>query len=90
MTKTIFIVHTAQYYETSGELITFAKAFPTLEKAAKFVVKDYNAMAEQNDDEDRLDKDEWEDIARRHSMESPDERWDGWIKWEITKNTITV
>ena len=92
MKKKIYIVHTAQFYENSGELITFAKAFPTLEKAAKFIVKDYNTMATQNDAEDTaLPKDEWKSIAKHQGIESPGEdQWDGWVKWEITASTIEV
>ena len=90
MRKTIYTVHTAQFYESSGELITFAKSFPSLEKAAKFVVLDFNDQCKGLDElDDKLSISEWKGIAQSRQLESP-ANWDGWIKWQITKQVITV
>ena len=90
MRKTIYTVHTAQFYESSGELITFAKSFPSLEKAAKFVVLDYNDQCRIFNDPNTLSDTAWKGLSKTLQIESPDVIWDGWIKWQITKQVITV
>lgn len=87
MKRTIYIVQVAEYFESSGELIPFAKAFTTLEQAAKFVVKDYNAFCREQDDPNTLSNDAWKGLSQTLGIESPSE-WSGWIKWEIKKQTL--
>ena len=53
MTKksiTLYIVQNAQFDEAGGNLVPFARAFTSLEKAAKFIVSDYNAFCKSFDD----------------------------------------
>lgn len=90
MRKTVYIVHTAQFYESSGELLTFARAFPTLKDAAKFVVADYNEQCRIFDDPNTLSDSAWKGISKTLRIESPGEIWSGWLVWNITKQVLSI
>lgn len=92
MTKksiTLYIVQNAQFDEDGGNLIPFARAFTSLEKAAKFIVSDYNAFCKSFDDTNTLSKDAWKGLAKTKTIESPAD-WPVWIMWNITRQYIKV
>lgn len=92
MTKksiTLYIVQNAQFDEPGGNLIPFARAFTSLEKAAKFIVSDYNAFCKSFDDTNTLSKDAWKGLAKTKTIESPAD-WPVWIMWNITRQYIKV
>lgn len=92
MTKksiTLYIVQNAQFDEAGGNLIPFARAFTSLEKAAKFIVSDYNAFCKSFDDTNTLSKDAWKGLAKTKTIESPAD-WPVWIMWNITRQYIKV
>ena len=92
MTKksiTLYIVQNAQFDEAGGNLVPFARAFTSLEKAAKFIVSDYNAFCKSFDDMNTLSKDAWNGLADTRAIESPAD-WPVWLKWTITRQTIKV
>ena len=92
MTKksiTLYIVQKAQFHEAGGNLSPFARAFTSLEKAAKFIVSDYNAFCKSFDDTNTLSKDAWKGLAKTKTIESPAD-WTVWLKWTITRQYIKV
>ena len=92
MTKnsiTLYIVQNAQFDEAGGNLVPFARAFTSLEKAAKFIVADYNAFCKSFDDTNNLSKDAWKGLAKTKTIESPAD-WPVWLKWTITRQAIKV
>ena len=92
MTKksiTLYIVKNAQLDEAGGNLSPFARAFTSLEKAAKFIVSDYNAFCKSFDDTNTLSKDAWKGLAKTKTIESPAD-WPVWIMWNITRQYIKV
>ena len=92
MTKksiTLYIVQNAQFDEAGGNLVPFARAFTSLEKAAKFIVSDYNAFCKSFDDTNTLSKDAWKGLAKTKTIESPAD-WPVWIMWNITRQYIKV
>ena len=92
MTKksiTLYIVQKAQFDEAGGNLSPFARAFTSLEKAAKFIVSDYNAFCKSFDDTNTLAKDAWKGLAKTKTIESPAD-WPVWIMWNITRQYIKV
>ena len=92
MTKksiTLYIVQNAQFDEPGGTLIPFARAFTSLEKAAKFIVSDYNAFCKSFDDTNTLSKDAWKGLAKTKTIESPAD-WPVWNMWNITRQYIKV
>ena len=92
MTKksiTLYIVQKAQFDEAGGNLVPFARAFTSLEKAAKFIVSDYNAFCKSFDDTNTLSKDAWKGLAKTKTIESPAD-WPVWIMWNITRQYIKV
>ena len=92
MTKksiTLYIVQNAKFDEPGGNLIPFARAFTSLEKAAKFIVSDYNAFCKSFDDTNTLSKDAWKGLAKTKTIESPAD-WPVWIMWNITRQYIKV
>ena len=92
MTKksiTLYIVQNAQFDEAGGNLSPFARAFTSLEKAAKFIVSDYNAFCKSFDDTNTLSKDAWKGLAKTKTIESPAD-WPVWIMWNITRQYINV
>ena len=92
MTKksiTLYIVQNAQFDEPGGNLVPFARAFTSLEKAAKFIVSDYNAFCKSFDDTNTLAKDAWKELAKTKTIESPAD-WPVWIMWNITRQYIKV
>ena len=92
MTKksiTLYIVQKAQFDEAGGNLVPFARAFTSLEKAAKFIVSDYNAFCKSFDDMNTLSKDAWNGLADTRAIESPAD-WPVWLKWNITRQYIKV
>ena len=86
---TLYIVQVAQYDESNGELVPFAKAFPTLEKAAKFIVTDYNGFCKSFDDGNTLSKSAWKGLADTRGIDGSSD-WPTWIKWRIAKQTVTL
>ena len=92
MTKksiTLYIVQNAQFDEPGGNLSPFARAFTSLEKAAKFIVSDYNAFCKSFDGTNTLSKDAWKGLAKTKTIESPAD-WPVWIMWNITRQYIKV
>ena len=92
MTKksiTLYIVQNAQFDEAGGNLSPFARAFTSLEKAAKFIVSDYNAFCKSFDGTNTLSKDAWKGLAKTKTIESPAD-WPVWIMWNITRQYIKV
>ena len=92
MTKksiTLYIVQNAQFDEPGGNLVPFARAFTSLEKAAKFIVSDYNAFCKSFDDTNTLAKDAWKELAKTKTIESPAD-WPVWFMWNITRQYIKV
>lgn len=64
---TLYIVQNAQFDEPGGDLVPFARAFTSLEKATKFIVADYNAFCKSFDDMNTLSKDAWKGLAKTKS-----------------------
>ena len=92
MTKksiTLYIVQKAQFDEAGGKLVPFARAFTSLENAAKLIVPDYNAFCKSFDDMNTLSKDAWNGLADTRTIESPAD-WPVWLKGTITRQTIKV
>lgn len=92
MTKnsiTLYIVKNAQFDEAGGNLVPFARAFTSLEKAAKFIVSDYNAFCKSFDDTNTLSNDAWKVLAKTKTIGSPSD-WPVWLKWTIVKQSIKV
>ena len=85
---TVYTVQIAQYDESNGELIPFAKPFASLEEAAKFIVKDYNSFCKTFEDENTLSKTAWKGLTETKVIESSAD-WPVWIKWTIAKQSIT-
>ena len=86
---TLYIVQNAQFDEPGGNLVPFARAFTSLEKATKFIVADYNAFCKSFDDMNTLSKDAWKGLAKTKTIESPAD-WPVWLKWTITRQSIKV
>ena len=86
---TLYIAQNAQFDEPGGNLVPFARAFTSLEKATKFIVADYNAFCKSFDDMNTLSKDAWKGLAKTKSIESPAD-WPVWLKWTITRQSIKV
>lgn len=86
---TLYIVQNAQFDEPGGNLVPFARAFTSLEKATKFIVADYNAFCKSFDDMNTLSKDAWKGLAKTKTIESPAD-WPVWLKWTITRQYIKV
>lgn len=86
---TLYIVQNAQFDEPGGNLVPFARAFTSLEKATKFIVADYNAFCKSFDDMNTLSKDAWKGLAKTKTIESPAD-WPVWLMWNITRQYIKV
>ena len=86
---TLYIVQNAQFDEPGGNLVPFARAFTSLEKATKFIVADYNAFCKSFDDMNTLSKDAWKGLAKTKTIESPAD-WPIWLMWNITRQYIKV
>lgn len=85
----LYIVKNAQFDEAGGNLVPFARAFTSLEKAAKFIVSHYNASCKSFDDTNTLSKDAWKVLAKTKTIESPAD-WPVWLKWTIVRQSIKV
>ena len=85
----LYIVQNAQFNKPGDNRIPFAKAFTSLEKAAKFIVTDYNAFCKLFEDTNTLSKDAWKGLAETMALESPSD-WPLCLKWAITRQTIKV
>lgn len=89
-TITLYVVQGAQSAIQDGEktLVPFSKVFTSLERAAKWVVRDYNRYIPKGDG-GRLSGDSWKQVAKGKFVESPSS-WNCWVKWCIVKQAISL
>lgn len=85
----LWLVKGALQDDEWGQLVSFGKAFTSLEAAAKFVLRDYNGNCKIYDDPDKLPNEKWRAIAKDKCLQSPGNgKWRVRIVWDISRQTI--